>query len=169
MYNSLLGMVLAAFLIPPTPTTTMASLTKTQTALVDYKMEDILFNSRQVLPLRWIDVNLSKQRLSAMQGTKVAYSFLVSTGKSSTPTPKGKYLINSKQRHSRMRGVGYDVADVPYTMYFYEGYAIHGAYWHNDFGTPVSHGCVNVPVKLASKVFQWASVGTLEQQSSTSS
>ncbi len=162
MYSSLLGILLTTFLISPTPTTTMASLTKTQKDLAkNYKMEEVLFSSRQVLPLRWIDVNLSKQRLSAMQGTKVAYSFLVSTGKSSTPTPKGKYLINSKQRHSRMRGVGYDVADVPYTMYFYEGYAIHGAYWHDNFGTPVSHGCVNVPVKLASKVFQWASVGTL--------
>jgi len=162
MYNSLLGMVLATFLISPTPTTTMASLTKTQNAFFkNYTTEDILFDSRKVFPLRWIDINLSKQRLAAMQGTKASYSFLVSTGKSSTPTPTGKYLINSKLRHSRMRGAGYDVADVPYTMYFYEGYAIHGAYWHNDFGTPVSHGCVNAPVNLASKVFQWASVGTL--------
>jgi lipoprotein-anchoring transpeptidase ErfK/SrfK len=46
-------------------------------------------------------------------------------------------------------------------MYFYEGYAIHGAYWHNRFGTPVSHGCVNLPVQQARKLYNWASVGTL--------
>lgn len=129
--------------------------------LKNYKTEDILFNSRQVLPLRWIDVDLSKQRLSAMQGKKVAYSLSVSTGKASTPTPTGKFLINSKYRYTRMRGADYDVPNVPYTMYFHQGYGIHGAYWHNNFGTPVSHGCVNVPVNLAGKVFNWASVGTL--------
>jgi lipoprotein-anchoring transpeptidase ErfK/SrfK len=60
-----------------------------------------------------------------------------------------------------MRGKGYDIPDVPYTMYFYEGYAIHGAYWHHRFGTPVSHGCVNLPVRQAHKLFNWTPMGTL--------
>ncbi len=162
MASSLVGVMLVSLFFSPTPTMTATSLVRAKDALLkNYKTEDILFNSRQILPVRWIDVDLSKQRLSAMQGKKVAYSFNVSTGKASTPTPTGKFLINSKLRYTRMRGADYDVPDVPYTMYFHEGYGIHGAYWHNNFGTPVSHGCVNVPVNLAGKVFKWASVGTL--------
>jgi lipoprotein-anchoring transpeptidase ErfK/SrfK len=46
-------------------------------------------------------------------------------------------------------------------MYFYRGYAIHGAYWHNRFGTPVSHGCVNLPVKQARNLYNWTRNGTL--------
>jgi lipoprotein-anchoring transpeptidase ErfK/SrfK len=85
---------------------------------------------------------------------------LVSTGKRSTPTIKGKFVIGAKYRYARIRGPGYDIPNVPYTMYFYNGYAIHGAFWHNRFGTPVSHGCVNLPVKQARKLFNWANVGT---------
>jgi lipoprotein-anchoring transpeptidase ErfK/SrfK len=59
-----------------------------------------------------------------------------------------------------MQGPGYDVPDVPFTMYYYRGYAIHGAYWHNNFGTPVSHGCTNVAVNHAEWLFDWADVGT---------
>ena len=59
-----------------------------------------------------------------------------------------------------MTGPGYDVPDVPYTMYYDGGMAIHGAYWHNMFGTPVSHGCTNVAVNHAKWLFDWASVGT---------
>lgn len=44
-----------------------------------------------------------------------------------------------------MTGPGYDLPNVPYTMYFYQGYGLHGTYWHNNFGTPMSHGCVNMP------------------------
>ena len=59
-----------------------------------------------------------------------------------------------------MRGEGYDVPNVPYTMYYKDGYGIHGAYWHKNFGTPVSQGCVNVAPNHAKKLFNWASVGT---------
>jgi lipoprotein-anchoring transpeptidase ErfK/SrfK len=60
-----------------------------------------------------------------------------------------------------MRGRGYNIPNVPYTMYFYKGYAIHGAFWHNRFGTPVSHGCINLPVQQARKLYNWTSTGTL--------
>ncbi|MBD2166372.1 L,D-transpeptidase [Calothrix membranacea FACHB-236] len=112
-------------------------------------------------PTRWIEIDLSKQRLFAWEGKKLVYSYRISTGKRATPTPKGKFAINSKYRLNRMRGEDYDIPDVPYAMYFYEGYAIHGAYWHNNFGTPVSHGCVNLRVKQARQLYNWAKVGTL--------
>jgi lipoprotein-anchoring transpeptidase ErfK/SrfK len=118
-------------------------------------------NIQEISQTRRIVIDLSAQRLFAWEGDKLVYSFRVSTGKRSTPTPLGKFRINSKYRINRMRGRGYDIPDVPYAMYFHKGYAIHGAYWHNRFGTPVSRGCVNLPVKQAQKLFNWASHGTL--------
>ncbi|MEP0754865.1 L,D-transpeptidase [Trichocoleus sp. Lan] len=109
---------------------------------------------------RWIEVNLSKQRLIAWEGGRRVYSVRISSGKRSTPTRVGTFRIQSKHRTARMRGRDYNVPNVPYTMYYSGGYAIHGAYWHNRFGTPVSHGCVNVPVAQARKLYSFASHGT---------
>ncbi|MBD2293174.1 L,D-transpeptidase [Anabaena sphaerica FACHB-251] len=117
--------------------------------------------SQQIAQSRRIEIDLSEQRLRAWDGKNLVYSFRISTGKRSTPTPVGRFAINSKYRTHRMRGTGYDIPDVPYAMYFYEGYAIHGAYWHNRFGTPISHGCVNLPVKQARKLYNWAGTGTV--------
>ncbi len=109
---------------------------------------------------RWIEINLSTQRLIAWEGGMSVYTVLVSTGKPSTPTRPGVFAIQSKRRLDRMRGPDYDVPNVPHAMYYHRGYAIHGAYWHNRFGTPVSHGCTNVAVDHAEWLFEWASVGT---------
>lgn len=109
---------------------------------------------------RWIEVDLSSQRLIAWEGGRRVYSMPVSTGKRSTPTPTGRFAIQSKLRSTRMRGRDYNVPNVPNTMYFNGGYAIHGAYWHNRFGTPISHGCINVPVGQSRKLFNWADEGT---------
>lgn len=109
---------------------------------------------------RWIQIDLSNQRLIAWEGTKPVYAVIVSTGKTATPTVLGTFAIQTKHRLARMAGPDYDVSNVPHTMYFHRGYAIHGAYWHNRFGTPVSHGCVNVAPKHAAWLFNWASVGT---------
>jgi lipoprotein-anchoring transpeptidase ErfK/SrfK len=54
----------------------------------------------------------------------------------------------------------YLVKNVPFSMYFFEGYAIHGAYWHNNFGRPASHGCVNVPVAAAKWLYDFVPIGT---------
>ncbi|RUR72678.1 hypothetical protein PCC6912_61440 [Chlorogloeopsis fritschii PCC 6912] len=116
---------------------------------------------KPVKPRKKIVIDLSEQRLYAWQDNKLVHSIRVSTGKRSTPTKKGNFLISTKYRSARMRGPGYDIPNVPYTMYFFRGYAIHGAFWHNRFGTPVSHGCVNLPVKEARKIFNWAEIGTL--------
>ena len=60
-----------------------------------------------------------------------------------------------------MAGPGYYLPDVPYTMYFYRGYGLHGTYWHNNFGTPMSHGCVNMRTPDARWLFYWAPLGIL--------
>jgi len=109
---------------------------------------------------RWIDVNLSKQRLTAYQGNTPVFSALVSTGLPRTPTVVGRFKIYTKLTSTRMRGPGYDLPNVPYTMYFYKGYGIHGTYWHHNFGHPMSHGCVNMRTSDAAWLFNWASVGT---------
>lgn len=109
---------------------------------------------------RWIEIDLSSQRLYAWEGDRPVYAILVSTGKTATPTPTGRFAIQSRHRYARMQGDDYDVPDVPYTLYYHRGYAIHGAYWHHRFGTPVSHGCTNVAVNHARWLFNWAAVGT---------
>ncbi len=109
---------------------------------------------------RWIEINLSTQRLIAWEGENPVYAVIISTGKKATPTLPGVFSVYSQRRLDRMRGADYDVPDVPYAMYYDRGYAIHGAYWHNRFGTPVSHGCINVAVDHAQWLFDWASVGT---------
>jgi lipoprotein-anchoring transpeptidase ErfK/SrfK len=109
---------------------------------------------------RWIDVNLSTQRLTAYQGNTAVFSALVSTGLPRTPTVVGRFKIYTKLRSTRMSGPGYDLPGVPYTMYFYKGYGIHGTYWHNNFGRPMSHGCVNMRTQDAGWLFNWASIGT---------
>jgi LysM repeat protein len=110
---------------------------------------------------RWIDVNLSAQRVTAYQGNTPVRSTLVSTGLPRTPTPTGRYRIYVKYVSTLMSGPGYYLPNVPYTMYFYRGYSLHGTYWHSNFGHPMSHGCINLPTSEARWLFNWASVGTL--------
>jgi lipoprotein-anchoring transpeptidase ErfK/SrfK len=137
--------------------------TPNSTTAIATSVDDNSFtlSSSQISQPRWIEIDLSEQRLRAWEGKKLVYLYRISAGKRSTPTPIGRFRINSKYRTHRMRGRGYNIPDVPYTMYFYGGYAIHGAYWHNRFGTPVSHGCVNLPVKQARNLYNWTSTGTL--------
>jgi lipoprotein-anchoring transpeptidase ErfK/SrfK len=110
---------------------------------------------------RWIQVDLSDQRVSAFEGQAIVQSFLVSTGTLWTPTVLGDYHIYVKYPSADMAGPGYYLPSVPYVMYFYEGYGLHGTYWHSNFGTPMSHGCVNLRTEDAGWLFAWASVGTL--------
>ncbi|MBD0389547.1 MAG: L,D-transpeptidase [Nostoc sp. C3-bin3] len=109
---------------------------------------------------RWIQIDLSKQRLIAWEGDCVVYGSAISSGKKSSPTLIGTFNIQSKLKTTRMRGDGYDVPNVPHAMFYQGNYGIHGAYWHRRFGTPVSHGCVNLAPKHAKWLFEWASVGT---------
>lgn len=108
---------------------------------------------------RWIDIDLSEQRLYAYEGDQIVGSFLVSTGTWQHPTPVGQFAVWIKLRYTDMAGPGYYLPDVPYTMYFYKDYGIHGTYWHANFGTPMSHGCVNMMTDEAGWLFNWSYVG----------
>ncbi len=110
---------------------------------------------------RWIDVDLTNQMVYAYEADTMVNSFLVSTGTWMTPTVTGEYKIYVKYRAAPMSGPGYYLPDVPYIMYFYKGYGLHGTYWHSNFGTPMSHGCVNLRTDEAAWLYNWASVGTL--------
>lgn len=109
----------------------------------------------------WLEVNLTEQRLYAYAGDTLVASFVVSTGTWEHPTVTGRYHVYMKLRYDNMSGPGYDLPNVPYTMYFHKGYAVHGTYWHNNFGTPMSHGCVNLSISDAEWVYNFSSVGTL--------
>ena len=110
---------------------------------------------------RWVDVDLTHQMVYAYEGSTIVNSFLVSTGTWQYPTVTGQYHVYVKYRYTDMSGPGYYLPNVPYTMYFYQGYALHGTYWHSNFGTPMSHGCVNLSIPDSGWLFNWASVGTL--------
>ncbi len=110
---------------------------------------------------KWIDIDLSSQQLFAYEGQTVLRAFVVSTGTWQHPTPVGRFYVWIKLVSTDMSGPGYYLPDVPYTMYFYKGYGIHGTYWHNNFGTPMSHGCVNMRTEEAAWLFNWAYVGIL--------
>lgn len=110
---------------------------------------------------RWIDVDLSEQRVYAYRGDELINSFIVSTGTAAHPTVTGTFRIYIKLLYDDMAGPGYFLPNVPYTMYFYQGYALHGTYWHSNFGTPMSHGCVNLHTEDAKWLFNFASVGTV--------
>ncbi|HLV37667.1 MAG TPA: L,D-transpeptidase family protein [Spirillospora sp.] len=107
-----------------------------------------------------IVVSVGTQRIYAYENGQLVRSHLVSTGLPKTPTLLGDYSIYVKHVATDMRGPDYFLPQVPYTMYYHRGYGIHGTYWHNAFGRPMSHGCVNLPVHEAEWFFNWAQVGT---------
>ncbi len=109
----------------------------------------------------WFDVDLSDQRMYAYEGDTLVRTFVVSTGTWQTPTVTGKFKVWIKLRSAPMSGPGYYLPDVPYIMYFYGDYGIHGTYWHNNFGVPMSHGCVNLSIADAEWAYNFASVGTV--------
>ena len=98
--------------------------------------------------------------MRAWEGNQVVKEFSISSGKW-FPTPKGDFRIWYKTRAQAMKGGSqelgtyYYLPNVPHNMFFYQGYAIHGAYWHNNFGTPMSHGCVNSPLAEVAELFDW--------------
>lgn len=116
---------------------------------------------------KWIEIDLSAQRLNAHIGNAVVFTTLVSTGVANHPTPTGEYRTYTKLAKDDMtngKAAGADyyyLPDVPWVMYFLSGgYAIHGTYWHSNFGTVQSHGCVNVSIDGARQLFNWAPLGT---------
>lgn len=116
-----------------------------------------------------IIVDRSEQKLYAYEGDVLFKEARISTGLELTPTPRGVFSIFKKMPSRYMQGPlpnlvdqdVYDLPGVPWNLYFTEGGAvIHGAYWHNSFGRPYSHGCVNLPPKEAKELYDWAELGT---------
>jgi hypothetical protein len=115
---------------------------------------------------KWIDVSIQKQLLVAYEGTRPVFATLVSTGRgkmsdpeTTTATVRGVFRIRAKHVSATMDGEegsdAFDLRDVPYIQYFHEGYALHGAYWHDEFGKVRSHGCVNLAPADAAWLFRW--------------
>jgi lipoprotein-anchoring transpeptidase ErfK/SrfK len=111
---------------------------------------------RTALGEKWIDIELSTQTLTAYEGDTPVLSALVSTGVPGMPTPQGEYTVYRKIRSQVMSGPGYYLPNVEWVLYFYRGYALHGTYWHNNFGHPMSHGCVNLTNADAKWIYEWA-------------
>ena len=125
---------------------------------------------------KWIEVDLSEQKLYAWEGNSLFLETPVSTGLSYWPTPKGEFRIWVKLRATKMEGGAgknyYYLPNVPYVMFFegegiarQRGFGLHGTYWHNDFGRPRSHGCVNLPTEIAQRLYFWTSPVLLEGKS----
>lgn len=109
---------------------------------------------------RELVVDLSTQMAYAYEDGNLMYSALVSTGLPATPTVQGEYAIWHKTPSQTMTGPGYSLPNVQWVMYFYQGYGFHGTYWHNNFGNPMSHGCVNMTNQDALWFYNFASIGT---------
>lgn len=118
---------------------------------------------------KWIDVDLATQSLVAYEGDRPVYATLISSGRVRNPdnplqnhaTPTGTWRLTSKHVATTMDGDHvidgpYSIDDVPYVMYFELAYALHSAFWHDRFGRPKSHGCVNMAPLDARWLFQWA-------------
>jgi lipoprotein-anchoring transpeptidase ErfK/SrfK len=117
-----------------------------------------------------IEVDLTKQQLYAYEGDRLVYTFLISSGKWDR-TPTGTFKIWIKLRSTKMEGglkelgTYYYLPNVPYVMFFYNdrvskkmGYSLHGTYWHNNFGQPMSHGCINMKTSEIAQLYSWAEV-----------
>ncbi len=117
---------------------------------------------------RWIDVEIASQTLVAYEGIKPLYATIVSTGRGArgtdTATPPGAHRIWVKLLSTNMDNLEddeaeqhYSIEDVPYVQFFDKAVALHGAFWHHDFGRPHSHGCVNLAPRDARWLFGWTS------------
>jgi lipoprotein-anchoring transpeptidase ErfK/SrfK len=107
-----------------------------------------------------IVVELGQQTVKAYQDGRLVRMVTVSTGLPGTPTVEGQFKIYQKYLAQTMTGPNYYLPEVPYVMYFYGGYSLHGTYWHNNFGQPMSHGCVNMPTEEAKWFYYWTDIGT---------
>ncbi|MFA5188329.1 MAG: L,D-transpeptidase [Patescibacteria group bacterium] len=129
--------------------------------------KEILAATQTVPSQKIIEIDLSKQKLYAYSNGVLLKEFIISSGKWKYPTPLGDFKINTKVPKTTMaRNYGpnnpdnYNLPNVPNVMYFYRDYAIHGAYWHWNFGTRVSHGCVNLKLPDAKWLYDWTPIGT---------
>jgi len=114
---------------------------------------------------RWVGVCLKEQTAVAYEGDRPVYAALVATGLPGTPTVQGVFRTWLRLPTGKMSGGNpaygsyYYLEDVTWTCYFYSGYSLHAAYWHDAFGRPRSHGCVNMSPYDAWWIYQWSAAG----------
>lgn len=131
-------------------------------------LEEVKEGEEVATSTKRIVVDRSDQKLYAYVGDQLVFWYPVSTGLSLTPTPRGEFTVYKKMPSRYMQGPlpgissqYYDLPGVPWDLYFTkEGGTIHGAYWHDNFGSVWSHGCVNLSPQDARAVYNWAPVGT---------
>jgi len=119
---------------------------------------------------KWIEVDLFEQTIATYEGERLVYAALISSGRTATSTPGGIYRAYFKVREGKMSNPDvedgnpswYFIEDVPWTIYFHEGYSLHAAFWHDAFGFRRSHGCVNLAPRDALWIFNWADPFTTE-------
>ncbi len=109
---------------------------------------------------RLIMVDLSDSMVYAFEDGVLVYTALGSMGVPATPTVQGEYRIYNRYRAQTMSGPGYYLPNVEWVQYFYQGYALHGAYWHSNWGQPMSHGCVNLRNQDAEWFYNFGEIGT---------
>jgi lipoprotein-anchoring transpeptidase ErfK/SrfK len=108
---------------------------------------------------KYVEVTLSNQTLKYFEDGRKIDEYLISSGRTG-PTPTGTFRIQRKLIATLMAGPGYYLPGVPYVMGFSGPYTIHGTYWHNNFGHPMSHGCVNMYTPEAKILYDWIDIGT---------
>jgi len=109
----------------------------------------------------WVEVDLNQQIFAAYEGDRLVYAGMISSGAGDYPTRPGLFKVWLRYPLTVMAGgeedgYPYYLEDVPHTMYFDKEIGLHGAYWHDDFGYPRSHGCVNMPPRAAEWVYYWS-------------
>jgi lipoprotein-anchoring transpeptidase ErfK/SrfK len=117
-------------------------------------------------PCRFIYVSIQEQTLSVYDKCQLIFATLVSTGQEAWWTPAGHFSILYKPEDKYITLTqpnpalsDYYLQAVPYFMSYYGNLAFHGAYWHDDYGYPVSHGCVNLSPGDARWLYEWAGIG----------
>lgn len=139
----------------------------------DYRvLGDTTVLPNTIASTKHIEIDLTTQHLYAYDNNQLVYDFVISSG-TWNRTPNGTFYIWSKVRSQKMSGGSKDLGtyyylpNVPYISFFYNnqtkkalGFSLHGTYWHNNFGVPMSHGCINMKTPEAGQIFQWAPVGT---------
>ncbi|MFA5995349.1 MAG: L,D-transpeptidase family protein [Patescibacteria group bacterium] len=110
---------------------------------------------------RYVRVDLSEQRMYAYEKGFIVNSFLISSGTYIHPSPQGEFHIIRKLYSHLYAGPDYYLPNTLYNLEFKRGYYLHGAYWHNNFGHPMSHGCINIHYTNAKWLFDWMQTGDL--------
>ncbi|HNS63388.1 MAG TPA: L,D-transpeptidase [Anaerolineaceae bacterium] len=115
---------------------------------------------------RWIEINLYEQTLAVYEDNRLVFATLIASGIDPFFTRPGLFQVYEKLEKTNMSGAFepdrsdyYYLENVPYTLYFDEARAIHGAYWRTLFGYPQSHGCINLSIGDAAWIYSWADVG----------